>query len=177
MMKIIVNDLDIKKVEEIKTAISTTEATRKGAKELSLVLNNTKGDYKLALEIVKLVNRSNVDLLVDVSGTNDASGTLLAVAGKQGERRASSDAIFVPFVAESNTRRSERLSPQNQSILSTLKDFQAHGRGLKTVFSGSQALSAFEAKSLRIVDKVDRIQSKYKESKPKRNRHTYKRSS
>jgi len=169
-MKIIVENLDSNKVDEIKTAVSSLATSRDKVKELPIVLNNTKGDYKLALDLAKFVHASKVDLLVNASGTNDAAGTILAVAGKKGTRHASFDAIFVPFDAESSTKRGERLSPQNQSILSALKSFEAHGRGLKSIFSYSQKLSAFEAKSLRIVDKVDRIESKYKDDSSKKSK-------
>ena len=174
MMKIIVNDLDFNKVEEIKTAISTIAASQDKDKQLSLVLNNTKGEASLALDLAKFVNASKVDLIINASGTNDVAGTILAVAGKKGERRASFDATFIPFDTLSKTSRGERLSPRNQSILSALKSFEAHGRGLKSVFNCSQELSAFEAKSLRIVDKIDRIKSKYKDDSSKKSRSSRK---
>jgi hypothetical protein len=160
---IIVDKLDSTKGDEIKSAISSISSMKGKDKVLPLVFSNTTGDLGISLELAKLAHTSKVDLLTEAHGIIDASGCVLFSAGLKGERHASIDTIFKPFDSEVKSQKGERLSPQNQSILSALKTFEVHGKKLKGVISDSQELSSFEAKSLRIVDKVDKLESKYRD--------------
>lgn len=161
---ITVDKLDAKKGDEIKSAISSISNMKDKNKVLPLVFNNTTGDLRISLELAKLAHDSKVDLLNEAHGVIDASGCVLFSAGLKGERHASIDTVFRPFDSEAKSQKGERLSPQNQSILSALKTFEAHGKKLKGVISDNQELSSFEAKSIRIVDKVDKLESKYRDN-------------
>lgn len=156
-----VEQLDSKTAEEISQAVSDLSKMKGGKKQLPIVLFNTTGDYKLALGLAKTIHASNVDLIIEAHGTLDAAGTLLAASGKKGERRASLDAVFTPFEKNEKSVRPDRLSPKNQSVLSTLGKLNANRRKLKTLAPKAEDLSSFEAKALNIVDIVDSFKSKY----------------
>lgn len=158
-----VDILDAKKADEIKSAISSLSNIKGKDKTLPLIFKNTKGDLSLSLDLAKFAHASKVDLLTEAHGAIDASGCVLFSAGLKGERHASIDTTFKPFDCEDKSQKDERLSPKNQSILSALKTFEAHGKKLKGVISDNQELSCFEAKALRIVDKIDRLESKYRD--------------
>jgi hypothetical protein len=150
------------KKEEILAAISSLAASRDKTKELSLTLKNVKGDYKLALEIARAIHASDVDMIAEAYGTNDAAGTLLVAAGLKGQRKASIDAIFEPFKTSSNTKHSDdRLTVQNEVILRTLGCLEANRRKLKSIALNPDPISAFSAKSLNLIDSVDSFKSKY----------------
>lgn len=157
----IVEQLDSKTADEIAKAVSDLSKTKGSNKQLPLVLNNTSGDYKLAIDLAKTIHASNVDVTIEAHGTLDASGTLLAASGKKGERHASLDAVFTPFEENTKSVRTDRLSPKNQSVLATLGTLNANRRKLKTLAPKAENLSAFEAKALSIIDKVNSFKSKY----------------
>ena len=170
-----VEQLDSKTAEEIAQAVSDLSKQRGSNKQLPLVLNSTNGDYKLAIGLAKKIHDSNVDLIIEAHGTLDAAGTLLAASGKKGERHASSDAVFTPFEENKKSVRPDRLSPKNQSVLATLGKLNANRRKLKTLAPKAEDLSAFEAKALNIVDKVDSFKSKYPRDNSKK-RKSFRRS-
>jgi len=156
---IIVEQLDSQKAEEIAQAVSDLSKAKGSKKQLPLVLNNTNGDYKLAINLAKKIHASKVDLMIEAHGTLDSAGTILAAAG--GERHASVDTVFSPFEKNTKSVRTDRLSPKNQSVLATLGTLNANRRRLKTLAPKAEDLSAFEAKALNIIDKVDSFKSKY----------------
>lgn len=168
LKSILVEQLDSKKAEEIAKAISELSKSRGGSKKLSLVLNNTTGDYVLAIDLAKSLQNSKVDLIIEASGNLDAAGTILAASGKQGERKASLDAVFTPFELNTKSAMGERLTPKNQSVLATLSYLMANRRKLKSFAPKAEKLSAFESKSFGIVDTVERFESKYKNKSSKR---------
>ena len=163
---ITVEQLDSKKAEEIAQAVSDLSKTKGASKQLSLVLDNTKGDYKLAINLAKTIHASKVDVIVEARGDLDSSGCILVALGKKGERRASLDAVFTPFEVNTKSVRGERLTPKNQAVLSTLSSLRANRRRLKSIAPKAENLSAFEAKALDVVDRVDRFQSKYTNDYP-----------
>jgi len=173
---ITVEKLDSKKAEEIAQAVSDLSKAKGSKKQLPLVLNNTTGDYKLAIDLAKTIHASKVDLTIEVHGNLDAAGTLLAASGKTGERHASSDAVFTPFEENKKSVRPDRLSPKNQSVLATLGKLNANRRRLKTLAPKAEDLSAFEAKALSIIDKVDSFKSKYPRDNSKKGK-SFKKSS
>jgi hypothetical protein len=158
---IIVEQLDSKKAEEIAEAVSVLSKEKGKVKQLFLMLNNTKGDFKLAIDLAKTIHASNVDVTVEAHGVLDSAGTILTALGKKGERYASLDTIFTPFEDNTKSVREARLTPKNQAVLSTLSSLRANRRRLKIIAPKAENLSAFEAKALDVIDRVDRFQSKY----------------
>ena len=162
---ITVEQLDSKKAEEIAQAVSDLSKAKGSNKQLPLVLNNTTGDYKLAIDLAKTIHDSNIDLIIEARGTLDACGTILCACGMKGSRSASVDTVFALFEDNTKSVREARLTPKNQAVLSTLSSLRANRRRLKNIAPKAENLSAFEAKALDVIDRVDRFQSKYSKVK------------
>lgn len=168
LKSLIVDKLDSKKATEIEQMISGLSKGSGSNKQLSLVLDNTEGDYMLAIDLAKKIKASNIDLIIEARGSIDSAGTILATAGKDGERKASLDAIFTPFEENEKSIRKNRLTPKNQLILKTLGYLKANRRQLKSIAPKSETLSPFEARALNIVDKVEEFESKEKKDESRR---------
>ncbi len=155
-----VEQLDSKKAEEIEQAISDLSNSQMKDATLPLVLDNTKGEIKLAVELAKKIHASKVDVIIEAHGNLDAAGTILAAAGKKGMRHASFDTVFAPFEPNTKSVRRERLTSKNQSVLSALGNLEANRRRLNRIAINAEDVSAFEAKSLNLVDEIEKFQRK-----------------
>lgn len=164
-----VKDLNHDAFDEIKSVFNELKSsTDDSVNQLKLVLQDTTGNTNLAALLVEIFHSSNkVDLLIEAKGVLSSAGSLLAFAGKPGNRIASVATVFGLSDDCKKTGKKELSLTEKTTleIAGTLSDGK-HRRVLSAMKTCG-ALTTTEAVKLMLIDDTGSFKDKYSSIKKK----------
>jgi ATP-dependent protease ClpP protease subunit len=155
--------LDSALADQIKNKLDEISKSEETPKQLHLELFNTTGPIRLGVEIVRMAHELKIELLTHAVGKLSSCGTVLLAGGKLGKRSAALQSTFVLNDAESEKiGRYKKVNNPNIGIMEyMLQRDTDKRRRVKQTLSSMNVLSAFEAKSLGLIDELDGFESMY----------------
>jgi len=170
-----IENLDNAKTAEIVKDIEQKDASDGGKQELKLKLHSTKGNTENALEVITTAHGAeNVDLTVEVSGSNGVAGAILTAAGKPGCRIAQMGSTFTlneGDAYEQGTKATD-LEPEDKVVYETLTALTGKRKYILAAIVKGGSITGREAKKCGIIDSISVFRSKYLIPKPKKDTNT-----
>ncbi|HMR41937.1 MAG TPA: hypothetical protein PKA90_16085 [Ignavibacteria bacterium] len=161
--------MDSKTIDDINDSIDDLEK-KAGEQFLELEMKSPTGDIHDASEISATIHDTkNVNMIPIVSGNVDIACTILTAAGKPGSREAKFGTKFNlskdgPYPTSTTP---SGLSDEDKTTYEALTVMTGKGKTILEYMKKGNPISTAEAKKCRIIDKIQKFKSKYRQKKQK----------
>lgn len=158
-----VKALDSVKVAEIQKALYDARPQADGTKIIQLDFTDTTGTIPISIPFIGVMNSSDTECAAKCDGEISLAATVAVAAAKFGNRIATSSAMFrLTEEDKSIGKRRKSLTPNEKNALEVLGALSGGRKSrIKSFMLNGMKATAFEAKSLGLIDEVEGFVDRY----------------